>query len=138
MRTAIDANVVSAIWGDEPRSSEMIELLETAELEGGLVICGAVFAELLAYPGASMKTVSDFLADNRVIAEFEMTQEIWIATGNAYASYANRRRKSAGGEPKRLLVDFIVGTHASIRADRLLTLDRSRYARGFPDLQLLG
>jgi hypothetical protein len=33
-------------------------------------------------------------------------------------------------------VDFLVGAHAARVADRLLTLDRVRYARDFPHLKL--
>lgn len=116
----------------------MIQLLEAAELEGGLVICGAVYAELLAYPNATRNAVNGFLGDNAIMAEFEMTEEIWSAAGDAYATYAARRRSSGGGEPKRLLVDFVVGAHSLIRADRLLTLDRSRYTQAFPAIRLFG
>ena len=41
---------------------------------------------------------------------------------------------TGGGAAKRLLVDFIIAAHALLRADRLMTLDASRYARDFPRL----
>jgi predicted nucleic acid-binding protein len=59
---------------------------------------------------------------------------VWHAAGAAFAAYAARRRRSKGGEPKRLLVDFIVGAHAVLKADRLLTLDPARYSLAFPKL----
>jgi predicted nucleic acid-binding protein len=54
----------------------------------------------------------------------------------AYAAYATRRRASSGGEPERLLIDFLVGAHAQERADRLLTLDPQRYRSAFGDLRI--
>jgi len=46
-------------------------------------------------------------------------------------------RNSAGGNAKRLLVDFLIGAHARLKADRRLTLDASRYRTDFRDLTLL-
>ena len=48
-----------------------------------------------------------------------------------------RRMPSAAVKPKHLLADFVVGAHAALKADRLLTLDVKRYRTGFPDLKLL-
>jgi predicted nucleic acid-binding protein len=41
------------------------------------------------------------------------------------------------GPPRRLLVDFVIGAHALLRADRLLTLDTSLYKQDFPDLKII-
>src|SRR5436305_572495 len=56
-------------------------------------------------------------------------------SANPFAKYAGTLGTFRGGSAKRLLVDFIVGAHALIRADRLLTLDASRYAKDFPELK---
>jgi predicted nucleic acid-binding protein len=69
--------------------------------------------------------------------EFDLSQDIWMEAGRRFAEYSKRRRRSGVGEPKRLLVDFLVGAHALLRADRLYTLDASRYKRDFPELDLL-
>ena len=51
--------------------------------------------------------------------------------------YAKRRRRSAPQGPKRLLADFIIGSHALAQADRFLTLDPKRYKRDFPELKFI-
>jgi hypothetical protein len=44
---------------------------------------------------------------------------------------------SGGGSPKRLLPDFVIASHALLKADRLMTRDASRYALDFPSLRLI-
>ena len=137
MRTAVDTNVFSALWSSEPTASIVVALLGDARGIGGVVVCGAVYAELLAHPNATQAFVDDFLLKTSVTVEFELDEPIWREAARAYAAYAQRRRDSGGVQTKRLLVDFVVGAHAAHRADRLLTLDTSRYALYFPRLALI-
>jgi len=134
MRTAIDTNVISALWSGEPASQGMAALLGRAKNEGGLVVSAPVYAELLAYPGATLTFVRQFLERTQAMTDFLLEEAVWQAAGAAYAAYAQRRRGSKEASPKRLLVDFIVGAHATLKADRLLTLDAARYKSAFPRL----
>ena len=136
MRTAVDTNVISALWSREPLSGEMARRLGEAEMEGGLVISAPVYAELLAHPKATAGFVDGFLADTNVVVDFDLDEAVWREAGGCFAQYAERRRRSGSSHPKRLLVDFLIGAHAYLRADRLLTLDGSRYSQSFPQLRL--
>ena len=133
MRTAIDTNVISALWSGEPASHGMAALLGRAQVEGGLVMSAPVYVELLAYPEATLSLLQEFLERTRVVTDFLLDEAVWQQAGTAYAAYAQRRRRSKDGAPKRLLVDFIIGAHALLKADRLLTLDAARY-KAFPKL----
>jgi hypothetical protein len=42
-----------------------------------------------------------------------------------------------GERPKRLLADLVIGAHALIHADRLMTLDPARYRHDFPEFKLV-
>lgn len=137
MLTAVDTNVISALWSKEPVAGEMKELLFSARQEGGLVMCAPVYAELLAYPGVTRSFVEAFLNDTDIDVEADLSRPIWTLAGEAFAAYAERRRGDRAGHPKRLLVDFVVGAHALLAAERLLTLDAERYRTAFPDLRLL-
>jgi|SRR5665213_499841 len=135
MRTAVDTNILSALWSGEPLASRVSEVLDQAASDGGLVVCAAVYAELLAHPKAKLDFVDDFFASTGISIDFDLGEPVWREASARSAKYATRRRASRGGRAKRLLADFIVGAHALLRADRLLTLDQSRYSRDFPDLK---
>ena len=137
MRTAVDSNVLSALWSGEPPASPVAAQLQEAHSRGGLVICAPVYAELLAHPLATQDFVDRFLEETGIPVDFDLDAAIWKKSATAFAVYAGRRRRSGGGAPKRLFVDFIIAAHASLRADRLMTLDPARYKQDFPKLRLI-
>ncbi len=137
MRTALDTNVLSALWSSEPLASKIAAQLAEAHAQGGLVVSAPVYIELLAHPSASQRFVDEFLADTGITVEFGLDETVWREAGKRFAAYAHRRRRSQGGSPKRLLVDFVIAAHALLHADRLMTLDSSRYARDFSKLRLV-
>ena len=137
MRTALDTNVLSALLSTEPGVNDVLKKLGAAKLEGSLLISGIVYAELLANPYVPESSLIDFFADTGVLIDFQTPEKLWPLTGRRFDQYARRRRRSGGGEPKRMLADFIVGAHALLQADRLMTLDPERYRQDFPELRLL-
>lgn len=137
MRTALDTNVLSSIWSGEPSEQAIRIAIHEAAAVGGLVLCPAVYGELRAYPGVTQEFLDNFLAKTRIVVDSELDSAVWRLAAERFAQYAERRRQSKGGIPKRLLADFIVGAHASLRADRLMTLDRERYEREFSELRIL-
>ena len=137
MRTAVDTNVFSALWSSDPTASTVSSLLGHSYNAGSVVICGAVYAELLAHSKATRNFVDHFLADTGVQIDFDLGETVWRDVARSFADYVERRRRSDGTVVKRLLVDFMVGAHALHRADRLITLDSSRYKLDFPNLVLL-
>jgi predicted nucleic acid-binding protein len=136
LRVAIDSNVISAVWSAEPVASLAVSQLYAARQRGKLLMCAPVYAELLAYPKASEPFLEQFLRETGIVVDFEISEVIWREAGRRFSRYAGRRRRSSGTHPRRLLVDFLVATHALLEADRLFTLDQDRYARDFPELQL--
>jgi predicted nucleic acid-binding protein len=136
VKTAVDTNILSALWSSEPLASQVAAQLADAHARGGVVICAPVYVELLAHPSASQRFVDEFLAETGITVEFEIEENVWRHAGKSFVAYAQRRRRSAGGSAKRLLVDFVVAAHAQLRADRLMTLDAARYRRDFPQLRI--
>jgi predicted nucleic acid-binding protein len=137
LRTALDTNVLSALWSGEPSARGIDSALFEARSEGGLVICAPVYCELLAYPSATQRFVREFLGETGIFVDFLLDEQVWQRAANAFVAYAERRRRSRGGSAKRMLVDFVIAAHALLRADRLMTLDASRYRRDFPKLHII-
>jgi len=137
MRTALDTNVFSAIWSDESSVPALLRKLDIARADGAILICPAVFSELLAYPGATLGYVRAMLEATGVSIDYALHENVWVEAGNRYALHAARRRKAKGDSPRRILTDFLIGAHALIQSERLLTLDPGIYRRNFPELKLL-
>ena len=137
MRTAIDTNVLSAIWSGEPSAPALVTQLGAAKLDGALIVSPVVFAELHAYPGATQRFLTSFFESTGVGIDYRLEEKVWTEAGKRFALSAVRRRKSSGTSQKRLLADFIIGAHALVQADRFMTLDPKRYTQDFPELQLL-
>jgi predicted nucleic acid-binding protein len=137
MRTALDTNIISAIWSGSAPAVQIAGTLAQAANEGALVICAPVYVELRAYPNMTAEYLERFLAHTRVEVDFLIDAPVWRDAAQRFAHYAHRRRKSGGGEAKRLLVDFVIGAHASLHADRLFTLDPRRFVKDFPKLRLI-
>jgi predicted nucleic acid-binding protein len=115
----------------------MASLLGDSRKFGGLVICAPVYAELLAHPKVTQGFVDSFLVDTGVTVDFTLDESIWREAARAFGAHAARRRSRHGDQPRRLLVDFMIGAHATEKSDRLLTLDASRYRTDFPLLTIL-
>ncbi|HTS34979.1 MAG TPA: type II toxin-antitoxin system VapC family toxin [Candidatus Solibacter sp.] len=137
MQTALDSNILSSIWSAELSAPRVKQQLIQARAEGGLVICAPVYVELTAHPLVMRGVVDRLLKEAGVMVDFVVDEPIWRKTSEAFSSYAHRRRRSGGGTPKRMLTDFLIAAHASLRADRLFTLDPARYSVDFPSLRLM-
>jgi predicted nucleic acid-binding protein len=137
MTTAIDTNVIVALWDDDPALSLAAEkALDAAFHRGSLIVAAPVFAELIAAPGRTEAFVSAFLEENGIAVDWNLNEPIWRLAGRAFQAYAERRRKQRDHGTRRLLADFLIGAHAHIRGYRLLSLDERLYRAAFPALKI--
>jgi len=138
MTTAIDTNVIVALWDAEDTLHRTARAaLDKAFNEGTLVISGAVYAELMAAPGRTEAFVDRFCEETGIAVEWEIGEKAWRAAGTAFQSYAVRRRKQKGAEARRILADFVIGAHALVNGYKLLTLDAGIYQASFPRLGIV-
>jgi hypothetical protein len=96
-----------------------------------------VFVELAAVPGVNFEQTQRVLEESFVDIDFDLGEDVWRLAASSFSAYASRRRKSGGGQTKRLLADFVIASHALLKADRLMTRDASRYRQDFPNLRLI-
>ena len=137
MITALDTNILAALLYQEDTQTDVADALLSARREGELLICGTVYAELLAGPQGDEAALDRFLSSTDIQTDWQINEALWREAGRAYHAYAQRRRTSGGGQPRRLLADFVIGAHALGHAGQLLTLDAQQYQTGFPALKLL-
>jgi predicted nucleic acid-binding protein len=137
MRTALDTNILSPVLSGAPAAATIAAELLRVRAEGALVISAPVFAELSAIPGINFERTEKALKESSIAIDFDLGEDVWRLAASSFSAYSVRRRRSGGGSPKRLLVDFVIGAHALLKADRLMTRDASRYAQDFPNLLLI-
>ncbi|HEY6441734.1 MAG TPA: PIN domain-containing protein [Candidatus Acidoferrales bacterium] len=138
MTTAIDSNVLIALWNeDETLNVQARSALDSALGRGSLVISAPVFAELLALPSRTEAFLDSFCKDTGISVDWDLDEVVWRAAGRAFQLYVGRRRKQRDSSLRRILADFLIGAHALRNGFRLLTLDEHLYRAAFPRLAIV-
>jgi predicted nucleic acid-binding protein len=134
-RTAIDTNVLVYLWDSDARvNAPARDALDRAHARGGLVITGVVYAELLGAPSRDRQFIDHFLEETGIAVDWALDEAIWRLAGECFQTYARRRRAQDEPGPRRILADFLIGAHASLRANVLLTGDDRFYRTMLPAL----
>lgn len=125
------------LWSGGPSRARAARLaLDSAAARGGLIISAPVYAELLAGPGRTEAFVDGFLADSGIQVDWMLGEAVWRAAGRGFQTWV-RNRPQKRSAPRRILADFLVGAHAILLGEALLTLDPEVYRPVFPGLRLL-
>jgi predicted nucleic acid-binding protein len=133
MTTAIDTNVIAALWDRDPGLSSAAQSAFDVALERGtLVTTAAVFAELLAASGCSESFLDSFFRESGINIDRALEESVWRTAGRAFQGYAGRRRKQRDPGPGRILADFLIGAHALEGGHSMLTLDDHLYPTASP------
>lgn len=138
---SLDSNVVIAALNPGDAHHEAAVRFLDAHAGDVLVLPAAVYAEVLALPGG--KAVRKFLEGFRLRPVFSAmdSSKVWELAAERYAQYVQNRRRSGGGEPRRILADFLIGAQALAQpglgyTPAIATFDPGVYARYFPELKL--
>lgn len=138
MKTAVDSSVLLDVLMADPHfGTASREALRSAYDSGALVACSVVWAEVRAY----FPSAESFAAAMETLGiRFEaltsdaatLAGELWRASRKAAGSSAGKATR------ERVVADFLVGAHAWIQAECLLTRDQRFYRTRFAGLTVIG
>ena len=131
MITFVDTNILLDVFLPDPEFGEnSSEYLERCFHEGSLIINEIVYAELA--PQFSSQRLLDKTLLKLGIRILPIDRETAYTAGIAWQQY-----RRAGGKRERIISDFLIGAHALVHADRLLTRDRGFYKKYFKNLKVI-
>src|SRR5688572_26990513 len=131
MITMVDTNILLDIFGaDKAFGLASSETLRKCLKEGAVLACEVVWAETAtAFPHP--KTCKEMMETLSI--EFSpMTEEAALFSAKVWHLY-----RKEGGRRERVVADFLIGAHALVQGNRLLTRDRGFYRKYFKALKII-
>jgi predicted nucleic acid-binding protein len=131
MITAADTSVLIDVFGADPRFGvASANVLRLCLNEGSVVANEVVWSE----------TRAAFGTDDEFVHAMQAAGIGFSATAQKAATLAGvtwQKYRAAGGPRLRVIADFLIGAHAAVQCDRLLTRDRGYYKKYFGRLAIV-
>jgi predicted nucleic acid-binding protein len=128
---AVDASVLlDVLTADPVHGDASARALAGALAAGEVVVCDAVVTEVQSMLD-TRETAMDALAEFGI--RFEPTQE----QAAVRAGHMQRRFRERGGRRERVVADFLIGAHALLQCQGLITRDAVFFRDYFKGLKLI-
>ncbi len=127
---ALDSSILVDIWADQPGSEASDQALRAALASGPVVACDVVVAEV-----CSSFANSDDIYD--ALADLGIAYSPLEAKSAVRAGEMQRRYRQRGGKRMRPVPDFLVGAHALLQCDALITRDAGFFRDYFKGLKII-
>ena len=133
---AVDTSVLIDYIGDGPAAEAAENALRTALSAGRVVACEVVLSEVVAGLGHSDIVVETL--DAIGIGFSPLEQRAAVRAGEMQRRYKDRLRRAAAAEPaKRSIPDFLIGAHALLQCQALITRDAGFFRDYFKGLRVI-
>ena len=128
---AVDSSVLLDVLTEDPQfAAASADTLTQALRVGEVVICDAVIAEVQGML-ATRETAMDALV------EFGIRYLPTSEQAAVRAGHMQRRFRDRGGRRERVVADFLIGAHAMMQCDALITRDAGFYRDYFKGLKVI-
>ena len=133
---AVDTSVMVDIIGDSPGASASVVALREALAAGPVVACEVVLAELVAGLGHSDIVMDVF--DNIGVGYNPLEQRAALRAGEMQRRYRERLQQGKEtGAVRRSVPDFLIGAHALLQCQGLITRDAGFFRDYFKGLKVI-
>jgi predicted nucleic acid-binding protein len=133
---AIDTSVLVDLLGDDARAESAERALRAASSQGPVVVCEVVVSEVVAGLGHG-PAMMDVL-DEAGIGFSAMGLGASIRAGEMQRRYKERlRRGNAVTQAPRSIPDFLIGAHALMQCNGLITRDAGFFRDYFKGLKVI-
>ena len=130
MKSAVDTSLLFDIVKGAPGAAAAQTALEAALARGSVCVCAVVVAELGRY-FADEQDLRDFLAACQIDHD-PLSMDTALEAARIMRSYARNK-----GPRERVAPDFLIGAHALVQADALLTTDAGFFRHYFEGLNVV-
>jgi predicted nucleic acid-binding protein len=128
---AVDSSVLLDVLTEDPQfAAASADTLTQALRVGEVVICDAVIAEV-----QSMLDTRDTAMD--ALGEFGIRYLATSEQAAVRAGHMQRRFRDRGGRRERVVADFLIGAHAMMQCEALITRDAGFYRDYFKGLKVI-
>jgi predicted nucleic acid-binding protein len=133
---AIDSSVLLDLMGDNERANAAEDTLRQAMARGPVVVCDVVVSEVVAGLGHG-SIVIDALEESG-IGFSPLAFRAAVRAGEMQRRYHERLRTNpALGKPTRTVPDFLIGAHALMQCEGLITHDAGFFRDYFKGLKVI-
>lgn len=127
---AVDSPVLVELLSNGPQADAVEACLRQSLVGGKVVVCGATLAEVCA----SLRGGAEVL---EALEEMGVHFNALEAKSALRAGEMQRRYRQRGGNRSRTVADFLIGAHAMMQCDALITRDAGFYRDYFKGLRII-
>ena len=133
---AIDSSVLIDLLGDDPRADAAEASLRQAMGAGPVVACEVVVSEVVAGLGHSDVVIEALEEVGITLSPLELRSA--VRAGEMQRRYKERLRSSRGAATAvRAVPDFLIGAHALLQCQGLITRDAAFFREYFKGLKVI-
>ncbi|MFT3816918.1 MAG: type II toxin-antitoxin system VapC family toxin [Rubrivivax sp.] len=133
---AVDTSVLVDYIGDGPAAEHAEDALRAALSSGPVVACAVVVSEVVAGLGHSDIVMDTLEAVGIAFSPLELRSA--VRAGEMQRRYKDRLRRAGEPQPARRSVpDFLIGAHALLQCQGLITRDAGFFRDYFKGLKVI-